>query len=91
MSNDPLKLIKWADEGYMPVDLNENVEHVLALIKEIQRLREAKVSQFNKAENYLQSCPEAKIADSAGKAFFYYDIEEALRIAAGFEPPVIPK
>lgn len=37
-----LKLINWHNDNYPPIDLNENHQHVRALIQEILRLRSLK-------------------------------------------------
>ena len=37
---EPLRLIRWANDGYPPNDLNDSWEDIVDLIKEIRRLRE---------------------------------------------------
>jgi len=36
-----LKLIRWYDDGFPPIDLNENVMAVTELVREVKRLRAA--------------------------------------------------
>lgn len=35
-----LKLIRWVNDGYPPINLNDQVSHVTELVAEIKRLRE---------------------------------------------------
>lgn len=36
---DPLRLMRWANEGFGPIDLNASVSDVVKLTEEIKRLR----------------------------------------------------
>jgi len=41
-STEKLKLMRWAEANYPPVDLNKQVTHVNELIQEVRKLRKEK-------------------------------------------------
>jgi hypothetical protein len=50
---EPLRLIRWADDGFPPIDLSKEAKSVLELIKEVRELREEN-KRLRRSNNYYR-------------------------------------